>query len=157
MKNSVSISNRYISQIASALNSDMICFMNPYTCEIENVPHDFLCGMYHDDAWQEAVNRVDQWERYVTIEPRPEESVEIMRSFVETCIPSGNLKEKLCGTLAQRLPGKKFFRIVDDSGYRDKWAVYCRRRMMRNIRRKLRKQISVEASLPTVPLYGAEI
>ena len=150
---SVSISNRHIINIVHALDCDMICFMNPYTQEIENVPYDFLCGMYHDETWQEVINRVDQWEKYITIDrPEPEESVKIMRSFVETCIPSGVLKEQLTGALTLRHPNKKFYRIVDNSEYRDKWAEYNRRQMMKHIRRKLRKQISVKASLPTVPI-----
>ena len=150
---SISISNRYVNHIFHALDCDMICFMNPETHEIENVPYDFLCGMYHDITWQEAVNRVDQWEKYITINrPEPEETVEIMRSFVDTCIPSGTLKEQLNGALSLRRPDKKFNRIVENSSYRDKWTAYCRRQMMKHIRRKLRKQISVEASLPSIPI-----
>ena len=150
---SISISNSSVNHIVHALDCDMICFLNPYTCEIEDVPYDFLCGMYRDETWQEVVDRVDQWEKYITIDrPEPAESVEIMRSFVNTCIPSGSLKEQLSGTLALRRPDKKFNRIVENSGYRDKWAAYSHRQMMRHIRRRLRNQISKEASLPTVPV-----
>ena len=150
---SVSISNRYVSHIVHALDCDMICFMNPYTHEIENVPYDFLCGMYHDETWQEAVNRVDQWEKYITIDrPEPEVSAEIMRSFVDTCIPSGVLKEQLTGALALRRPDKRFNRIVENSGYRDKWIAYSHRQMMKHIRKNLRNQISKEASLPSIPV-----
>jgi hypothetical protein len=146
---SVSISNKHISHIVRALDCDMICFMNPYTFEIEDVPHDFLCGMYHDKTWQEAINRVDKWGKYITIDrPKHEESVAIMRSFVDKCIPSGGLKEELTSTLKLRRPDKNFSRIVEKSDYRDKWAVYNRRQMMNHIRRKLHDHISEEASLP---------
>jgi len=148
---SVNISNRYISHIAQALDCDMICFMNPYTYEIEDVPHDFLCGMYHDVTWQEAVNRVDQWRKYITIDrPGLTESVEIMRSFVDKCIPSGVLKEELHDVLTLRRPDKNFSRIVENSSYRDKWATYHRRQMMKHIRRKLHDHMAEEASLPGV-------
>jgi hypothetical protein len=151
---SLSISNKYINHIAKALDCDMICFMNPNTYEIEDVPHDFLCGMYHDETWQEAVNRVDQWGKYITIDrPGLAESVEIMRSFVDKCIPSGGLKEELNSTLALRRPDKNFSRIVEKSNYRDKWAAYNRRQMTKRIRCKLRDRISIETSLPTVAVH----
>jgi len=148
---SVNISNKYINHIVRALDCDMICFMNPYTYEIEDVPHDFLCGMYHDETWQEAVNRVDQWGKYITIDrPGPAESVEIMRTFVDKCIPSGGLKEELSSTLKLRRPDKNFSKIVEKSDYRDKWAAFNRRQMTKHIRRKLHDQIPVVASLPGV-------
>jgi len=150
---SVSISSKFISHIARALDCDMICFMNPYTYEIEDVPHDFLCGMYHDETWQEAVNRVDKWGKYITIDrPKLAESFEIMRSFVDKCIPSGGLKEELYSTLALRRPDKNFNRIVERSDYRDKWVAYNRRQMTKHIRRKLRDHISEETSLPAVAI-----
>ena len=86
----------HINYIAQALDCDMICFMNPDTCEIEDVPHDFLSGMYHDDTWQEIINRVDQWNKYITFDrPNFTESVKIMQSFIDEFVPSGMLKEQL--------------------------------------------------------------
>ena len=147
---SVNISNGYMNHIARALDCDMICFMNPYTYELEDVPHDFLCGMYHDETWQEAIKRVDQWGRYITIDrPGLTESVEIMRTFVDKCIPSGGLKEELTNVLSLRRPGRNFSRIVENSDYRNKWATYNRRQMMKHIRRKLHDHIA-ETPLPGV-------
>ena len=147
---SINISNGYIDHIVQALDCDMVCFMNPYTCEIEDVPHDFLCGMYHDETWQEAINRVDKWGKYITIyRPGLTESVEIMRSFVDECIPSGVLREELNNVLTLRRPDKNFNKIVENSDYRDKWATYNRRQMMKHIHRKLRDQMA-ETSLPGV-------
>ena len=146
------ISNGQIRHIAKALDCDMICFMNPRTCEIEDVPHDFLCGMYHDETWQEAIKRVDKWGKYITFDrPRLTESVEIMRSFVNKCIPSGVLKEELNNVLVLRRPDKNFNRIVENSNYRNKWAMYNRRQMMKHVRRKLNDQMA-ESSLPSVAL-----
>ena len=147
---SVQISKQHINHIIQALDCDMICFMNPDTCEIEDVPHDFLCGMYHDEMWQEAMNRVDSWSRYITIDrPRMDESIEIMRSFVDQCIPSGDLKENLRHTLALRRPDRYFSRMVEKTDYRDQWAAFNRRQMMKHIHRKLRAQME-EASLPGI-------
>ena len=149
----VSISNKHINHIARALDCDMVCFMNPKTYEIEDVPHDFLCGMYHDETWQEAVKRVDKWGNYITIDrPKLSESVEIMRSFVDKCIPSGGLKEELKTTLALRRPDKNFHRVVEKSGYRDKWASYNRRQMTKHIRRKLHDHITEDASLKGIAI-----
>ena len=75
---SANISNGFIHHIAQALNCNMICFVNPDTLEMEEVPHDFLIGMYRDETWQEALNRVDQWKQYITIDPpASSESVKI--------------------------------------------------------------------------------
>ena len=148
---SVDISNCFINHIAKALDSDMICFVNPDTCEIEGVPHDFLSGMYYDETWQEALNRVDQWETYITIDrPVSNESVEIMQTFVDECVPSGKLKEQLNNALALRRPDQHFYKIVEKSDYRDQWITYNRRQMMRRIRQKLRTCLTKKSSLPSV-------
>jgi hypothetical protein len=148
---SVSISKGYIHQIAQSLDCGMICFVNPNTYELEDVPHDFLCGMYHDATWQEVVNRIDRWEKYIAIDrPGHTESVEIMRSFVERYIPKGGLKEELDNVLSLHRPDTNFHRIVGKSDYHHKWVAHNRRHMMKHIRRKLRDHISQEASLPCV-------
>jgi len=148
---SINISNIYISHIAQALDYGMICFVNPMTYEFEDVPHDFLCGMYHDETWQEAVNRVDQWGQYITIDrPGQTESIEIMRSFVDRYIPKGVLKEELNSALSLRRPDQNFNSIVKNSDYRDKWVTYNHRQMMKHIRRKLSDHIPKFSSLPSV-------
>ena len=150
---SVNISDGHMNRIVQALDCDMICFMNPDTCEIEDVPHDFLSGMYHDDAWQEIVDRVDQWKKYITFDrPGFLESVKIMQSFIDEYVPSGMLKEQLNNALELRRPDKTFHRIVESSDYRDQWVTYNRRQMMKHIRMKLRDHMVVEPSLPTVVL-----
>ena len=147
----INISNGYISHIAQALDYGMICFVNPLTYEFEDVPHDFLCGMYHDETCQEAVNRVDQWGQYITIDrPGDTESVEIMRAFIDRYIPTGVLKEELKSVLTLRRPIQKFNSIVKKTDYRDKWASFNRRQMMKHIRRKLYDHISHSSSLPGV-------
>ena len=148
---SINFSNIYISHIAQALDYGMICFVNPLTYEFEDVPHDFLCGMYQDEIWQEAVNRVDQWGQYIKIDrPGYSESVEIMRAFVDRYIPVGVLKEELNSVLRLRRPDRNFNAIVKNSGYHDKWVTYNHRQMMKHIRRQLSNHISKFSSLPRV-------
>ena len=148
---SVNISNGYISHIAQALDYGMICFVNPLTYEFEDVPHDFLCGLYHDETCQEAVNRIDQWGQYIAIDrPGTAESVEIMRSFVDRYIPKGVFKEELNHVLSLRRPDQNFNRMMKKSVYHDKWVTYNRRQMMKHIRRKLSDHISQRSSLPGV-------
>ena len=150
---SVNILDGHINHIAQALDCDMICFMNPDTCEIEDVPHDFLSGMYHDETWQEIINRVDQWKKYITFDrPNYTESVKIMQSFIDECVTSGVLKEQLSNALALRRPDKTFHRIVENSDYRDQWATYNRHQMMKHIHIKLRDNLIAEPSLPGVAL-----
>jgi len=141
-ESSVIASNWYINLIAQSLDCGMVCFVNPNTYELKDVPHDFLCGMYHDESLQEVVNRVDQWEKYITIDlPARNESVEIMRSFVDKYIPKGRLQDELKNALALRRPDKNFNRIVETSDYHKKWVSYNRRQMMKYIRRKLSDNI----------------
>jgi len=145
------ISNDYISHIAQSLDYGMICFVNPQTYEFEDVPHDFLCGMYHDETCQEAVNRVDQWGQYITIDrPGQTESVEIMQAFIDRYIPTGVLKEELKSALILRRPVQKFNSIVKKTDYCNKWVSFNRRQMMKHIRRKLDDHISQYSSLPGV-------
>jgi hypothetical protein len=125
--------------------------MNPKTQEIEDVPSDFLCGMYQDKTWQDAVNRVDRWGKYITIDrPGFTESVAIMRTFVDKCIPSGGLKEELKTVLTFRNPDKNFNRIVKNSDYQNKWSTYNRRQLKKHIHRTLSDHIVEKTPLPTV-------
>ena len=152
MKNlSENISDNLINDITNALTCDMICFINPDTYEVEDVPHDILCGLYHDETWQEALNRVDQWGTYITIDrPGLSDSVKIMRSFVDGHIPSGQLQKQLSEVLALRRPDKYFHNLVEKSDYRDKWATYHHRQMMRHVRKQLRDQLVRKPALPSV-------
>ena len=151
---SIDISNIFISHIARALDCDMICFVNPDTYEVEDVPHDFLSGMYFDETWQEALDRVDQWGSYITIDrPVSAESAKIMQTFVDECVPVGHLKEQLNNALALRRPDQYFHKIVEKSDYRNQWVIYNRRQIMRHIRQKLRTNLSNKSSLPGVAVF----
>ncbi len=141
-----------VQNIADALDNNMVCFMNPDTYEVEDVPYDVLIGLYRDDSCQEALERVDQWKRFITID-RPElsDTVKEMQTFVQDCIPSGKLKEQLYDALAfRRKPDKHFHDIVNRSDYRNQWAVYNRRRMMRHVRKKLRDGLGEKSSLTSI-------
>lgn len=136
------ISNNLIDNIVDALDCDMVCFMNPDTCEVEDIPLDVLLGMYQDITSQEALRRIDRWEKYITIEPlETPDMVKAMQTFINEHIPSGTLKKQLHEALSLRRPDKYFHAIVEDSGYRDKWAAYHRQHMMRHVKSKLRDQL----------------
>ena len=142
------IPNKLVNHIANALDCDMICFMNPDTFEVEGVPNDALVGMYFDAGSQKALHRVDQWNRTITIDLP--DTVEIMRTFVNSCILSDSVREKLRRILALRRPDKHFHTIIDDSGYRDRWAKYHRQQMIHHIRQRLNNGMVKEASLPRI-------
>ncbi len=145
------LSNEQIDSIINALDNDMICFMNPNTLETEYVSHDVLIGMYRDDTCEEALRRVDQWEKYMIIDrPALSDMLKIMQVFIKDCIPGGKLKERLHNALSLRYPDKYFHEIVEDSSYRDKWAAYNHRHMMWHVRRKLRDIPAEKSSLPSV-------
>ncbi len=146
-------SDKLVSHITSALDSDMICFVNPDTYEMEDVPHDVLSGLYQDEMWQEALNRVDRWKRFITIDrPGTTDTVKMMQTFIEECVPPGRLKEQLYDATMLRRPDKHFHEIVENSDFRKQWTAYHRRQMVRHVRRKLRDNMANEASLPSVAL-----
>ncbi len=145
---SENIPNKVVDNIANALDCDMVCFMNPDTFEVEDVPNDVLVGIYYDKGWQEVLARVDQWDRFITID-RPD-TMEMMKTFVSNCIPTGHLKKQLHEALALRRPDKRFHDIVDDSDYRDKWAQYHRQQMIQHVKQKLRDGMTEKSSLPCV-------
>ncbi len=153
-RHSVEFSDKLIDDIAFALDCDMVCCMNPDTYEVEDVPHDVLSGMYQDDLWQEALNRVDRWGAYITIDrPGLPETVKIMQAFVDDYVPVGNLRTQLSDILRLRRPYKHFHDIVENSNYRDEWATYNRRQMMQHVKRKLRTDLTKKSSLPSTALF----
>ncbi|MDR2036905.1 MAG: hypothetical protein LBQ60_03180 [Bacteroidales bacterium] len=142
------IPHQLVDEITQALDCDMICFMNPETLEVEDVPHDVLSGMYYDETFQEALDRVDQWKAFITIDSP--DTVQVMKSFVDECVPSGELKEQLHQVLSLRRPDKHFRKIVEDSDYHDKWAKYNRRQVRQHVRSKLNDGIRVKSALPGI-------
>ncbi len=132
--------NNLVDAIVRALDADRICFMNPVTLEMEDIPNDVLIGMYYDEACQKALQRVDSWGKVITIDSP--ETIQTMKVFVDNCLPFGNLKEQLYNILTLRHPHKPFQEMVHHSGYYDKWLTYRRRQMTRHVKRKLENSLA---------------
>ncbi len=113
----------------------MVCFVNPDTLEMEDVPKNFLEGYYgleeeEEEEEEEMLNlKHRKWETCITVEP-PEsrESFRIMEQFVGQ-VDDKKLQDKLSNALGNRHPFANFRRLIDNSDYREKWFAFKQSRL----------------------------
>ncbi len=116
---------KVVQDIAEKIDCGLICFLNPETLELEDVPKNL--GMEPDDfelatgeLWEETFKH-DHWDRCITIEP-PEacEGFKIMERFIGE-IDDKRFSQKLVDILNRKHPFANFKAQVEGSKYRQQW------------------------------------
>jgi hypothetical protein len=120
--------------VAENIDCGLVCFINPETLEVEEIPKGMLDGFSdfsinrefgdeHEDEDEQKFLHED-WETYITVEPRESsESFRIMEKFVDE-VNDKNLKNKLINALNNRKPFANFKNIVESSNYRKVWFAF---------------------------------
>ncbi|QZE15759.1 hypothetical protein K4L44_07975 [Halosquirtibacter laminarini] len=115
-----------VGSIAESLTADFICFLNPETLEIEEVPKDFLYDFEELEAVvgesivSDGLKHV-AWQSCITMEPmESEESFHMMANFVKE-VENISLQADLVEALSRKRPFAHFKSIIDGSGYRQQW------------------------------------
>lgn len=123
-----------VKNTAESIDCGMICYINSETLEMEDVP-----GMMEDDPHEHYMVtgmkkkdlglKHDKWETYIRIEP-PEssESFDIMEKFVAE-LDDEKLAKRLINALNDRRPFANFKNLIDQSGYREKWFTFKKRKL----------------------------
>lgn len=130
-----------VRKIAESIDSGMICFINPDTLEMEDVPKSLLddgFGLDEDDE-EENDGEYDEngmlpmnhrkWEKCITVEPRESrESFRIMEGFVDH-VDDKKLRNQLVYALSNRRPFANFKYQVEGSSCRKQWFAYKQQKL----------------------------
>jgi hypothetical protein len=126
-----------IHSVAENIDCGLVCFINPETLEVEDIPKGMLDGFsdfsinpeFEDEVEDEQKFLHEDWETYITVEPRESsESFKIMERFVDE-VNDKNLKNKLINALNNRKPFANFKNIVESSDYREDWFAFKQRQL----------------------------
>lgn len=118
--------------VAENIDCGLVCFINPETLEVEEIPKGMLDGFsdfsinreFGDEDEDEQKFLHEDWETYITVEPRESsESFKIMEKFVDE-VNDKSFKNKLINALNNRKPFANFKNIVESSDYRKAWFAF---------------------------------
>jgi hypothetical protein len=122
--------------VAENIDCGLVCFINPETLEVEEIPKGMVDGFSdfsinrefgdedEDEDEDEQKFLHEDWETYITVEPRESsESFRIMERFVDE-VNDKNLKNKLINALNNRKPFANFKNIIESSDYRAAWFAF---------------------------------
>ena len=128
---------KLVHDVAENIDCGLVCFINPETLEVEEIPKEMVDGLSYfsinpelddddddDDDDEEQKFLHEDWENCITVEPRESsESFKIMERFVDV-VNDKSLKNKLVNALNNRKPFANFKNIVDSSNYRKEWFAF---------------------------------
>ncbi|MDP2888366.1 MAG: UPF0158 family protein [Bacteroidota bacterium] len=118
-----------VKSIAQNIDCGSVCFINPETLEVEEIPKTMLDDPYEykmhtgTDSDQQTFLHED-WETYIRFDPREShESFGIMEGFIDQ-LNDKTLKNKLQNALNNRKPFANFKNIIETSSFRQVWFDY---------------------------------
>jgi hypothetical protein len=117
---------KVVSEIAESIDAGLICFLNPETLEIEDIPKnmEYEPEEYEDETG-ESMDTIElkhhEWQNCYTFEPlESRESFRIMEMFANDLADS-RLQSRLIYALGHRKPFSNFKFIVENSPSRANW------------------------------------
>jgi hypothetical protein len=122
--------------IADGLSANHICFYNPDTLVVEDIPKSLYEELDFDAEWEDDNEfglSFMKWENCIKIEPLDSrESFNIMDRFVDRL---NNKKEanKLTQALNGRKPFANFNHIIHNSDCRDEWFAFRQKELERYV------------------------
>jgi len=125
---------KVVHDIAESLDCGHVCFLNPKTLEMEDVPkmlvydsseYRLMTGMSKKDLNLSY----PKWKKCITIDP-PEssESFAFMEDFVSE-VDDKDLKSRLTNALRNRSPFANFKNQIDNSKYREQWFAFKQQKL----------------------------
>jgi hypothetical protein len=115
-----------VKEIAGNLDAGLICYLNPDTLELEDIPENLVNDPYEFEAMtgtslEDWGLKNSEWENCLTFEPlESHESFQIMETFTNNLVDT-RFQEKLANALNRRKPFANFKVIIDNSAYRQNW------------------------------------
>jgi hypothetical protein len=115
-----------VSTIADSLLAGLICYFNPDTLEIEDIPKELAYDaeefeLMTGEPFESAGLKHENWQNCITIEPmESHDSFKIMECFIDE-VKETNLQKRLINTLNRKKPFANFKYLIEDSDYRQHW------------------------------------
>ncbi|MFA5328762.1 MAG: hypothetical protein WC384_13300 [Prolixibacteraceae bacterium] len=144
---------KLVHDIAESIDCGMVCFVNPETFEMEDVPKTLLDeGFVFDEEEDEVEEKEDtmflehlKWEKCITVEqPESRESFRIMEGFVSE-VDDKKLQKQLINALGNRHPFANFKNIIDGSQYRKEWFAFKQQKLEEVVWNELSWQLEKDA------------
>jgi hypothetical protein len=142
---------KIVRRIADSLGGNFICFFNPDTLEVEDVPKELFDEGYYDDESEEDDDESEEdeeekenesvltfmkWEKCVKIEPLDSsKSFKIMEDFVDQ-LSNGKEAGKLSQALNGRKPFAGFNHLIHNSKYREDWFAFRQKELEKHVIRR---------------------
>jgi hypothetical protein len=115
-----------VSKIADSLLAGLICFFNPETFEVEDIPKELAYDLGEfelmiGETYESAGLKHENWQNCITIEPmESHDSFQIMECFIDE-VKETNLQGRLVNALNRKNPFANFKYLVESSKYRQHW------------------------------------
>lgn len=130
-KDEIVIPEKYqklVHDVAENIDSGFICYINPETLEVEEIPKDMADDpeeyeMITGEKWDNSFKH-ESWDKCITIEP-PEshDSFKIMEQFTNQ-VDDQKLQNRLIYALNHKKPFANFKNIVENSALREQWFAF---------------------------------
>lgn len=114
-----------IKGIAENIGCGHVCFLNPETLEVIEIPQGFLeeNEYFEEDFFKADLDRIDhEWRKFIRIEP-PEsfESFKFMEQFARYEVQDIVIQDSLINALSKGKPFRNFRNVVESSDCRQQW------------------------------------
>lgn len=136
-----------VRKTAEAIDCGFICFINPATLEMEDVPKSILEERFFTENDEEEEDdeldlQHENWEKCISVEP-PEshESFEIMENFVQE-VDDKKLQKQLINALERRHPFANFKNLIDNSDCREQWFAFKQSKLEEYVWRDIEFEIN---------------
>lgn len=138
-----------ISEIAELIDTEMLCYLNPETAEIDFIPQAILYEINQDDDIDEIKQYLEElfgwetikfldWDKAIEFEPLPShESFKIMEAFALQLSDGEKLRPQLINALRHRKPFANFNHIIHNCHLREEWFAYKQRWIEEEVARQL--------------------
>ena len=116
---------KLVHDVAESLDCGLICFINPDTLEMEDVPSSLMEDEFMFEEWEKEEDMMEfkhkNWDKVIEISPLESfESFKIMEAFAAH-VPDEKFSNKLYGALNGKRPFANFKYLIDTSKYRQAW------------------------------------
>ncbi len=139
---------KVVAQIADSLLAGFICYFNPDTFEIEDVPehmindpHEFK--MLTGETEDSMALKHENWQKCIEFNPMDShESFNIMKYFIDE-VDNRNLQDRLIYDLNHRKPFANFKYRVENSDYRQQWFNFRQKQWEQYVWNEMQEQLGL--------------
>jgi uncharacterized UPF0160 family protein len=135
-----------ILQIADAIDTGIVCFLNPDTMEIEQVQNSTIFDLeeykeQNDDMLDEFGMNYQNWDNYIKFEPLERDEVyRIMENFTSETDDT-KLAGKLEDALSSPQPEPEFIRVISQYGKNTQWVKYKKQQTINRVKTQLLNEL----------------